>query len=92
MINHSQIKELEYNEITDGMYIDWGVVVLPETRGAKRILTKIKKVRNFFFWGCRVKRGSGGAFVERTLQFRFTTRSARATSFVLGIGASQRNL
>jgi len=35
-----------------------------------------------------VKRGGGGAFSERTIQFRDTTRSARATSFVLKIGAS----
>jgi len=35
-----------------------------------------------------VKRGGGGAFVERTLQFRFTTHAERATSFVLEIGAS----
>jgi len=28
-----------------------------------------------------VKRGGGGAFVERTIQFRATTRSARAISF-----------
>src|SRR3989344_5561798 len=40
---------------------------------------KIRKARNIFsFWGCRVKRGSGGAFVERTIQFRVATRSARA--------------
>ncbi|OGI63224.1 hypothetical protein A3G48_04050 [Candidatus Nomurabacteria bacterium RIFCSPLOWO2_12_FULL_40_42] len=29
---------------------------------------KIKKARNIFsFWDCRVKRGGGGAFVERTI-------------------------
>jgi len=50
---------------------------------------KIKKARNIFsFWGCRVKRGGGGAFSERTIQFRDTTRSARGTSFVLEIGSS----
>jgi len=42
---------------------------------------QIRKARNIFsFWGCRVKRGGGGAFVERTIQFRATTRSARAIS------------
>src|SRR3990167_9560994 len=42
---------------------------------------KIRKARNIFsFWGCRVKRGGGGAFVERTIQFRAITRSARAIS------------
>ena len=50
---------------------------------------KIRKARNIFsFWGCRVKRGGGGAFVERTIQFRATTRSARGTSAILEIGAS----
>src|SRR3989338_8466495 len=40
---------------------------------------QIRKARNIFsFWGCREKRGGGGAFVERTIQFRATTRSARA--------------
>src|SRR3989339_910307 len=29
---------------------------------------KIKRARNIFsFWGCRVKRGGGGAFVGRTI-------------------------
>jgi len=29
---------------------------------------KSEKARNIFsFWGCRVKRGGGGAFVERTI-------------------------
>ena len=29
---------------------------------------QIRKARNIFsFWGCRVKRGGGGAFVERTI-------------------------
>jgi len=42
---------------------------------------KIRKVRSIFsFWGCRVKRGGGVAFVERTAQFQATTRSARAIS------------
>src|SRR3989339_622080 len=42
---------------------------------------QIRKARSIFsFWGCRVKRGGGGAFVERTIQFRATTRSARAIS------------
>ena len=42
---------------------------------------KIKRARDIFsFWGCRVKRGGGGAFVERTIQFQATTRSARAIS------------
>src|SRR3989339_928384 len=42
---------------------------------------QIRKARNIFsFWGCRVKRGGGGAFVERTLLVRATTRSARAIS------------
>jgi len=50
---------------------------------------QIRKARNIFsFWGCRVKRGGGGAFVKRTIWFRATTRSARATSFVLEVGAS----
>jgi len=50
---------------------------------------KSKEQGTFFsFWGCRVKRGGGGAFVERTIQFQVITRSARATSFVLEIGAS----
>src|SRR3989338_2578231 len=47
-----------------------------------------KSKEHFFFWGCRVKRGGGGAFVERTIQFRFTTHAERETSFVLEIGAS----
>src|SRR3989344_2088236 len=34
---------------------------------------KIKRARNIFsFWGCRVKRGGGGGFVGRTIQFRAT--------------------
>ena len=34
----------------------------------KNTPAKIKKARNIFsFWGCRVKRGGGGAFVERTI-------------------------
>src|SRR3989338_6428193 len=50
---------------------------------------KIKRVRNIFsFWGCRVKRGGGGAFVERSWRLRITRRVERATSFVLEIGAS----
>ena len=40
-----------------------------------------KSKRHFSFWGCRVKRGGGGAFVERTIQFRATTRSARAKHY-----------
>jgi len=49
---------------------------------------KSKEQGTFFFVGCRVKRGGGGAFVERTIQFRGTTRSARTTSSVLKISAS----
>jgi len=42
---------------------------------------KIKRARDIFsFWGCRVKRGGGRAFVERTIQFKATTRSARGQS------------
>ena len=42
---------------------------------------KIKRARDIFsFWGCRVKRGGDGAFVERTLRVQVTTRSARAIS------------
>jgi hypothetical protein len=40
-----------------------------------------KSKRHFSFWGCRVKRGGGGAFSERTIQFRATTRSARAIHY-----------
>ena len=41
---------------------------------------QIRKARNIFsFWGCRVKRGSGGAFIERTITFHITTFSERAT-------------
>jgi len=40
--------------------------------------TQIRKARNIFLWGCRTEQGSGGAFVERRIQFRATTRSARA--------------
>ena len=50
---------------------------------------QIRKARNIFsFWGCRVKRGGGGAFSERMGQFQATTHAERATSFVLEIGAS----
>lgn len=41
---------------------------------------KSKEQATFFFLWCRVKRGGGGAFVERTIQFRTTTRFARAIS------------
>ena len=43
---------------------------------------QIRNARDIFsFWGCRVKRGGGGAFVERTIQFRATTRFARAVHY-----------
>src|SRR3989338_3974872 len=42
----------------------------------------------FFLSGLLAYSPVRGAFSERTLQFRFTTRSARATSFVLKIGTS----
>ena len=32
-----------------------------------------KSKEHFSFWGCRVKRGGGGAFVERTIQFQLTS-------------------
>ena len=42
---------------------------------------QIRKARDIFsFWGCREKRGGGGAFVERTILVRATMRSARAIS------------
>jgi len=56
----------------------------PKKKNVLSILEKIhpreiRKARNIFsFWGCRVKRGGGGAFVERTIKFKATTRSARA--------------
>ncbi|MBP7819415.1 hypothetical protein KA036_01095, partial [Candidatus Gracilibacteria bacterium] len=42
----------------------------------------------FFLSGLLAYSPVRGAFSERTIQFRATTRSARATSFVLEIGAS----
>jgi len=66
----------------------------PKKKNVLSILEKItpaknKRARNIFsFWGCRVKRGGGGAFVERSWRLRITRRVERATSFVLEIGAS----
>jgi hypothetical protein len=42
----------------------------------------------FFLSGLLAYSPVRGAFSERTRQFQATTRSARATSFVLEIGAS----
>jgi len=45
----------------------------PKKKNVLSFLEKIhprekQKARNIFsFWGCRVKRGGGGAFVERTI-------------------------
>jgi hypothetical protein len=45
----------------------------PKKKNVLSILEKIhprenqKSKRLFSFWGCRVKRGGGGAFVERTI-------------------------
>ncbi len=48
-----------------------------------------KEQETFFFLGCRVKRGGGGALVKRTICFGDTTRSARATlSAILEIGSN----
>jgi len=49
---------------------------------------QIRKARNIFLWGCRAERGRGGAFVERTIWFGDTTRSARGTLPILEIGSN----
>ncbi|MEK7078076.1 MAG: hypothetical protein AAB911_00750, partial [Patescibacteria group bacterium] len=48
---------------------------------------QIRKAKNIFA-GHTSGASSGGAFVERTIQFRATTRAERATSFVLKIGSN----
>src|SRR3989344_5071758 len=59
----------------------------PKKKNVLSILEKIhphenQKARNIFsFWGCRVKRGGGGAFGEGTISFRVTTSSARAIHY-----------
>jgi len=59
----------------------------PKKKNVLSILEKtgraqIRKARNIFsFWGCRVRRGGGGAFVERTILVKATTRFARAIHY-----------
>jgi len=66
----------------------------PKKKNVLSFLEKIhprenqKSKEHFSFWGCRVKRGGGGAFSERTITFHITTHAERATSFVLKIGSS----
>ena len=59
----------------------------PERKTPFPFSEKIRSAQNqkckkcFFFRGCRVKRGGGGAFVERTIQFQATTRTERVPPF-----------
>jgi len=65
----------------------------PKKKNVLSILEKIhprenqKSKEHFSFWGCRVKRGGGKAFVERTIQSRSTAHSAHGTLPILEIGS-----